>query len=779
MNVGRVTVAVSTAIGLAAAAAGVPSGAAWAQQAQNSQTAQNADASSDQLQEVVVTAERRETDVLTTPISMTVTTGQQLEEQGTNNVFDLQSAVPNFTVNQMTPNNNDLSIRGLGTSAGAKSAGIAPGVEVIHDGLLQPETIGLGANIPFYDIQDVEVLKGPQGTLVGQSSTGGAVEINSRNPEFGDAVSGYIEGQWGNYSDIRVQGAINLPISDTLAARLAFNSEVMHSFYYDIGANPQPHNGQSATDDDPGSVDNHNYRLSILWKPTDNFEALFKASYNTGSDGGDPTALNQASFYNTVTGTINYTPFYANAPHSPWVLDPYIVSNVDDVGFDLYSLDLKYTLPDGIQLRSLSGYQFSYQNIYQDANGVNIPTGIEQNTIEPDTYRSQEIDVISPTTWLVSFIAGAEVFYRDTSVRGVNPNWIPPYSQENPENISFPFLDDIARNAAIFGTLSYNITSTLQLQVGARQNWDSNFQRGAVDINIPSPPLPAPVSLTLNQTNNFHDSDPTGKVGLNWTAAPGQFLYAFWAHGYRAGGVSVDGANFNPEKIDDYELGWKSHLFEDHLQVQLGGFWMNELHMQEQLFEAAGGVDNQIFNLTGPSKIRGLELSAQGRFGPWGGDFNLGYTKSTLGSISTIASYELPASATTGTLQCAPGQTSNCFNFNPYYVSLTGEQNPLSPPLSIYADVNYTFHLGDGDTLTPRLAYSYIEKQYGSLFEIPFYAIPSISLVNANLIFKAGHWTAEAYGTNLANRLYLAGTQGNDVYYGPPRQYGIRVARSF
>ena len=766
MSVGRIAVAVSAAIGLASAST-------WAQQAQNATSAQNADADSDALQEVVVTAERRATDVLTTPISMTVTTAEQLAERNTNNTFDLQASVPNFTVNQMTPNNNDISIRGIGTSAGAKSASIAPGVEVIHDGLLQPETIGLGANLPFYDIQDVEVLKGPQGTLVGQSSTGGAVEINSRNPEFGDSVTGYIEAQYGTYTDIRFDGAVNLPISDTLALRIAFNTENMHSFYYDKAANPGPAGG-SATVDDPGQIDNHNYRVSLLWKPTDNFQALLKASYNTGADAGDPTILNQRSFVNTVLGGTEYTPFYANGSHSPWVLDPNVVSQIDNVMFSLYSLDMKYTLPDGIQIRSLTGYQTSYQEIYEDTNGVSIPTGVTENAVQPDVYKSQEIDIISPTDWRVSFIGGAEFFYRATTARAYNTDTFAPFSVAAPQIISVPFLNDYNANGAVFGTLSYNITPALQLQVGARENWDNNYQRGSVNILLPGLP-----TLVLNLPNSYKDSAPTGKIGLNWTAAPGQFLYAFWAHGYRAGGVSTDGLDFNPEKVEDFELGWKSHLLDDHLQVQLGGFWMNDLHMQEQLFSGNGVTGTQIYNLNGKSEIRGIELSAQSRFGPLGADFNLGYTKSSLGATTTIASYELPAIGTAGLPQCVGAATAGCFNYVPYNTSLTGEQNPLSPPLSIYTDINYAFRVGDGAALIPRISYSYIDKQYGSLFEIPFYELPSISLVNLSLTYKTGHWNAESYVTNLTNKLYLAGTQGNQIYYGPPRQYGVRVSRSF
>lgn len=730
-----------------------------------------------ELEMVVVTAERRREDVMNTPISMSVESGEQLAQRHQSTVFALQTSVPNLTIDQLGPAENDISIRGLGVAAGTRSASIAPGVVVFHDGLAAPETIGLGASLPFYDIQDVEVLRGPQGTLVGQSSTGGAIEINSRNPTLDGRISGYAEAAIGNYTDVKADGALNLPFSTTLAARFAYNQETQHSFYHDAPTDPSAAMG--VITDDPGRTDNHNYRFGLLWKPVDQFQALLKLSYNLASFGGDPEPANQGAFFNSVTGAIGYSPYYATSPHQPFVINPYVQGLLDDDMFSYYSLDLQLKLANEVMLRSLTGYQSSYQHYFDVLSGTSLQSGTRRDTVGPDRYWSQELSVLSPVSWRVSFIAGAYFFYRATPLHATTTNTLPPYSMDNPSITLYPFLNTYNRNAAMFGTITYRFDERLKFQIGLRQNWDSNFQRGLNLVMSPSPPLPTPVTTPHVTSNDFLDSLPTGEAGADWGVAPGQFLYAFWAHGYRAGGVSSNGVNFEPEQVDDYELGWKGRFLDDHLHIELGGFYMRYLHMQQQLFSTLG-VGSQIVNLSGTTAIRGLEFTQASSFGSLQTNISLGYTLSSLGSTTTVASYELPANVLSGVPQCASGIASTplCFDFTPYEVSLSGESMPLSPRISAAASLGYRVFVGASD-LMPELTFSYIGRQYASIFEIPYYELPPIALWSASLAYTNGPWLAELYGTNLTDSRYLAGNAGSSVYYGPPRQFGMRLSRSF
>ncbi|MGH8256635.1 MAG: TonB-dependent receptor plug domain-containing protein, partial [Steroidobacteraceae bacterium] len=183
------------------------------------------------LQEVVVTAERRAEDVQTTPISVVAVSGNQLQAQQITTVQSLQQIAPNLTVTN-GGTTQYVNIRGIGYSpvGGDGQNGIA----MVHDGLSNNED-GVGLNTPYFDIADVEVLRGPQGTFAGVNSTGGAVEVTSQNPNF-RGVNGYATAQIATYSDSRFQGAVNLPATDTLAVRLAFNEETSGSYFYDEGA---------------------------------------------------------------------------------------------------------------------------------------------------------------------------------------------------------------------------------------------------------------------------------------------------------------------------------------------------------------------------------------------------------------------------------------------------------------------------------------------------------------------------------------------------------------
>jgi iron complex outermembrane receptor protein len=183
----------SRLLGLSAlcSAAALPPGHACAQEA----------AAGDALQEVVVTAERRNADIQTTPVSVTAISGSELLDKHIDVIADLETQVPGLSVTDSGFTQN-INIRGMGNSTASPT--VTTGVPVYRDGLYQPEAILLTE--PFYDIADVEVLRGPQGTIVGQNSTGGALVITSANPNF-DGVNGFAEVLGGNYHERKVDGA--------------------------------------------------------------------------------------------------------------------------------------------------------------------------------------------------------------------------------------------------------------------------------------------------------------------------------------------------------------------------------------------------------------------------------------------------------------------------------------------------------------------------------------------------------------------------------------------
>jgi hypothetical protein len=183
--------------------------------------------------------------------------------------------------------------------------------------------------------------------------------------------------------------------------------------------------------------------------------------------------------------------------------------------------------------------------------------------------------------------------------------------------------------------------------------------------------------------------------------------------------------------------------------------------------------------------IKGLEVSLQAKLGNWSANAGVYYNKSALGALTAIANYKLPATLAANTPGCtSPGVPTGCFNYTPYLTDVSGETNAFSPPLTMNADLGYSFHIGEA-ILKPKVSYSHTDKQYGSIFQNDTYwLMGSRDLLGADISLTRGKWLVNLYGTNLGDKVYLSGFYGaggrlNDVFYGAPRQYGLRVNYQF
>ncbi|HEX4025862.1 MAG TPA: TonB-dependent receptor [Steroidobacteraceae bacterium] len=837
----KVATVVSAAVALAVIV-WLPSRAVRAQDAQNGQTpaaqndqsgqvAQNA-ATAGALQEVVVTAERRATDVQTTPIAVTAISGQQLTELHLNDISDLQTTVPSFQVMDEAGYFNDMNIRGMGQTTNQPI--VAPGVAVFRDGLLMAEPIA--QDEPLFDIHDTEVLEGPQGTFVGASSTAGAVEINTNDPTF-NGLHGYVDSQLGNYSDVKVDGAVNLPVSDTFAARLAFNSEQRHSFYSDAGSVLTPGQPEQSITD-PGHVDNRQVRLSMLWKPTDKFQALGKFEYSEIETGGEPAEPNPATYSTlfgagaqagginagctggvagspqlvcALPGTVAHSQYYYPG-ELPFVLNYYGTNQEETEYQQHFGLELRYTLDNGIVLRSLTGH------VWIDIDHIDNNSYGPQNAGEfyhligggpGDNYYSEQLEAISPTTGKFNWIAGGFWMYRDTpvfvNVQSVSAPYLP---------YTLPGVDVLAGSSAVerimglYGQLNWEFTDTLQLSVGVRGNWDNNFNynnpnydtnlgattpttegTGTYLVHYNANNAPSGYTLIAESIAQGHYSDsvPTGKVNLSWTPVTGQNFYVFYARGYKSGGVnasSTDHPTFGTETVNDYEAGWKGRLLDGRLLTQVGLYYIAYDGLQDSIFDADENNDTTtgdvVENLT-PSKIYGIEVSEQAKIGHFGVNMGLDYNHSALGAIEAVPDYALPPgfNSPLSHPQCLGATpTPGCFNYTPYEVNVSGEENPYGPEITANVSVDYAIPVGNG-ALDPRVTFSHTDKQYVSIFETPYNEMGSRNLWNGNLDYVTGRWNLQLYATNIFNKTYVLGNTGTDVFYGAPRQFGFHGTYTF
>ncbi len=700
----------------------------------HAQTAQQpVDEQATALAEVVVTAERRTTNLQTTAVAASVLSGQQLQDKGVNNIETLQFSMPSVTV-QNSGQGNSFNIRGIGKTENNSSVGV--GVITYRDGVaVFPAYL---QNEPFFDIQSLEVLRGPQGTFAGQNATGGAVFITERNPDF-NGFGGYVTGQYGNYDDIRVQGAVNLPLGETLAARIAFNKENRDSFYDVIGT---PTRGR------PGVLDTASVRGSLLWQPNEQLRVLLKSDYTTHDMGGYPTS--------PITSTL---PLHTIATNGPYAAKDESARTV---------LNVSYRFGNGVTLRSISGAQYGTTMIRSDADGTATLPFTFYDEVE-QRLLSQEFTLVSPDEGRLGWVLGA--YYQDDLIT------FPPGQFVTTQYVStaLPILydtllegDNPKTTAAAFGQVTYDLTDRLELQVGAR------YTRSTVENHAS---LAAPLlGLRLTQDDRSEENALTGKVALNWTLDPNNFLYVFVAKGHKAGGLNgpnlafVAPKPFDGEDVIDFEAGWKATMFDGRLRTQLGGYYNIYQNFQINIGDPTTPAITSILNVTDDTLIYGLEASAQGRFGNLGFDAGLSLSHSELGRFFAAD----PRLARTAVCDQNNGPaTATCRN-------LEGNAQTFAPEVTLSLGVEYDFAVGNG-TLTPRLDYSHISDSWVSIFANESLGdhLKARDIFNAQLTYDSGDWKVQAYSTNLGDLEYIASVKTGQRYAGAPRQFGVRLTKNF
>ena len=681
---------------------------------------------------VTITAERRTTNLQTAPVAASVIAGSQLQNEGIESLDDLQFHTPSLTVADFGQGNL-FNIRGVGKDL--TNVQTPSGVVTYWDGVAAFP--GFFADAPYYDISNIEVLRGPQGTFAGQNATGGAVFITTNDPHLG-SFSGDIEGQYGNYNDGLVRGFINVPIGDTLAVRLAFNGERRDSFYTVAGPWTTPYGGT------PGRQLLGSVRLGVTWQPTEALKIVFKADADYLDHGGfigSPT-LNPAN------------PAQLN-PADLFHVSSFINDYATNKGYRL-TLNAAYTFPDGIILRSITGWQAGGGNANIDL--TELAPGDAFEDYGREQIASEEINVVSPDNkGPLNWVGG--LYYQHDYVSllpgGGKPGFdigVPPGIVDLQLNYRTPKTTE-----AVFGQISYDITPALQLQVGARY---TNETFGLTD-DSPTVVFGAVVADPI-ATGHTSDSGPTGKVALTWKVDDNNTLYAFVATGRKAAGINTTPAGtqtapaaFSPEQVTDIEAGWKPTFFDGHLRTQFGGYYSLYKDFQLSFGLPSAPTMSFIRNLGGTTTLYGLEAEAQAVFGPWAFNASASYEHSSLGN----------------------GLVADPVSGLP--LQLGGRVAPLAPTWTVNFGAQYAFALSNGATLTPRVDVSYIDSQWATPYQDFGDFIPSRTLVNAEVAYAQGPYRFSVFATNAFDLHYIIATNIGLRYAGNPAQYGIRAERRF
>ncbi|WP_315762338.1 TonB-dependent receptor [Sphingomonas sp. Y38-1Y] len=700
--------------------------------------------------EIVVTAERRSTSLQRTGVAATVLSGEDLVRKSINTVEQLQFASPSLTVNT-TGQGNNFNIRGIGK--GEPGSAISVGVVTYRDGVATLP--GYFQAEPYYDIASIEVLRGPQGTFAGSNATGGAVFITEKNPDL-NSVNGYALAQYGNYDNIKVQGAVNLPISETLALRVAGNMDRRDTFFTVTG----PWTGN------PGDRRDYSGRASLLWQPSANLRVLLKGDYNNLEYGGIPGSR---AYFGPATNPVRNTADPLLVEHDAFL------AGRDEFGRIVGNIS--YTFDSGLILRSITGFQRGTTQVSTDNDQTatpgtpTAPARQGSNKITEEIW-SQEFNIVSPDTGPFTWVLGGfwqhdQIYIPEGGlIDDVTPNTFVPL------NIDVSTTGTNPKTAlAAFGQVGYELSEGLQVTLGAR--WSRTTSANRATARTPQIP-----TLVLTQDDFTADKRVNGKAAVNWTIDANHFLYAFVATGSKAGGLNgpnlfaVPPATFEAEDVTDYELGWKGTFMDGRLRTQLGGYYNVYRNFQVSIVDPRSPLFSSVLNVTGKTKLYGLEFSMQGSFDAFSFDFATGIARSELGTFFA-ADARLGAAAAVCNPETGPA-TARC-------IAIGGRDQPYAPELTLSAGAQYAIPLSGDATLTPRVDYSQTGAVWATLFQNAALGdrLPARNIVNAQLTLTTGKWTIGAYSTNLTDQHYVGAINGTKRLAGPPRQYGIRASISF
>jgi iron complex outermembrane recepter protein len=761
-------------LGVAAALAAVvgarPSVAAAADSA--------SDASADQLTQVTVTAQRVEQNLQTTPISITALSSQQIEQANIQNTTDLRGLVPNLEILQQSGggagtygiNQVGIYIRGIGAESRFFNQQLGVGVYV--DDLYLTTTQNL--NLSFYDLSDVQILKGPQGTLFGKNTIGGALLLQAAPP--GRDFGGYGQVTFGNYNRVDTQGGINLPFSDVLYSRLSFNTSSVDGYI--------THLLDSGTND---NVDEKSVRYQLRYQPDAPFTADLLTEYGESHDNGYESitvGCNPQAGYVQNYDSVHAVPYCSQ--YAPLGKQYEVYGNttakfpLGGGGFTPYDLGksgtvnlrLKWQVNDSLTLKSISGYKNLTLDSYRDDG---TPAGLYTELMDYDDQQlSQELQALS-SLWggRLSLVGG--LFYihqKASSVQDTGPDYDDP--------LGYYFGNKIANTseaAYLQGTVK--VTDKLSATVGVRYSHDhtnsssvvfegcsgsylQEYQTGQGGCWIPGPGPNnwAPASGTWTHT------DPRFQLDYQWT--PDVLTYLSATSGYESGGFNAQlpylGAlynlPFNEETVWNYEAGAKTEWLDHRLRANVAVFDQEFHNFQSSVLEYYEGVDVHTTTSAADAFERGTEVE-----------------------IDAIPVKDLNVRATYAYLDQG---YSKIF---PGALGLTKDTAISTAPKNEYSiSADYTVQVPGGARVVPALNWRYVGTKMEGTFPEQVQT-PGYGLLGANVAYFAsdGKWQVSAWVRNLLDKYYYvdysAGVNTNigltQVVPGEPREYGLTLRYNF
>ncbi len=706
------------------------------------------------LEEVIVTAQKREQNAQDVPISISAFSEKKLEHLGIDNVSSLQEFVPGLVYGKNDGGQAQVSLRGI--SSGSFGVGFDPGVAIHIDGHYLQSTAFMTRD--FYDVSRIEVLRGPQGTLYGKNVVGGTINIITNRPS--DEVEGQVGLEVGNYAHRKIKGVLNLPISENLQSRFALVSEDRDGYTRNLT------NGDDLNDSDYTAI-----RASLLYTPTNDID-IFISGYDYTNKGTSTKSLIYG--YPDAPTLVN---FLGGQIPNPWLapgvgVNPAIenrretrsaVKHKGDDSAQGVSIDIDWSLGNYL-VRSLSSYNDSETFVLWDASNSDLVTLIVPYDLQYETF-SQELQFSYDGGGRIKWITGLYYYEEDTRQDfGVGSSY-DLLAAGQPTRLDILEAVETA-SLGVFAQLDHQINDRLELTYGVRysrdeKNYNAGFSVGVWDGN------PNYVFAEFGDNPNPQEgswSEVTGRFAANYSITEDMMVFASIATGYKAGGFNgLGNDDFDPETLTAYEAGLKSLLWNNKLQVNLTGFYNDYQDKQEfQVLNNKGFIRN-----AAAATIYGLEAEIQSR---------------------PISQLELTAMVSY--LHARYDKFTNAQDVTRSVIEdVSGNVLPRSPEWKVNFGAAYTWEIGRYGDLTARANFSWVDETYFMEFNTSRDLRPSYHRTDIRLIWEnpSTGWSASAFVNNIEDDDVIENLSAFGEAYGqvhsahlqPPRTYGVSLGYEF
>ncbi|WP_088184530.1 TonB-dependent receptor [Sphingobium sp. Z007] len=700
--------------------------AAMSAQAQQAPAPQAA-AQPDSYTDIVVTAQRREERLVDVPASIVAISGEQLARAGVNGMEDLTRQAPGVIINK-TGAYLQPTVRGIGASV--QGGGAESNVAIYVDGVYVASQTG--AMFDLANLESVQILKGPQGTLFGRNATGGAILITTRDPGYD--LSGQINASYGRFNEYKLSAYLTTGLTDTLAVDMSAYYRASDGFVRDL-----------RTDALRGEQSSLDLRSKLLFEPTEDVKFVLSGSHN---ETNDPSGLNYTSLNGNTVGRNfpNALPVATDRRHVSQELPTRIDTNTDAVSLNG---SVKF---DFATLNLISGYRTEVDYIETDLDSSYAPASYATYDQFNDSF-SQEINFTSPAGRDFSWVVGVFYYWNAAGSKSWDLNGRPFYKARITSDSISGFAD---------GTYDLGKISVI---AGLRYSSEKRrFKRG-----LPGGAFTVDTSATFNSW--------TPRFGLRYDVGDRSNIYATFSKGFKSGLYNISSPSIipvRPEKIDAYEIGFKSAS--RTLDFNAAAYFYNYKDIQVTAYDYTSGI-SRLFNAA-QAEVYGFEMDAA-----WRPSTNfdaraaISYTHAAFTNFPGAPAFTPSATFSNGT----PCPDRNCGNVQSL-VDASGNQMLRAPELTLSAAANYRIPLDNGGEVafgvrpywSSKINYSFQERIQQ----------PSYFTLDADISWSLNDQVRlTLWGRNLTNAKFALSRSESSardaIAWAQPASYGIAGSYKF